>query len=222
MSIITLGDAFNRRKKVGAELEKWIMRLSLAGQNKKEWFTKSIDGKSAFDPEPGSMKETTRHYNIEECQAKIAELIVEDETLAMRISLTNQVAEGTITDLDGNERTLTIPALLVLRNEIIPKLEQIARSVPTRSENVNVIEKEDDKVVHRTVTRMEKKRETITDKGHKVEEREVTGYRIIDITEYGVEKRDQYDEVDRIQAYAASVKQAINDANKTELVELPA
>lgn len=216
---MTLGDAFNHRKKTGAELEKWISRLSQAGNDKKEYFTKTIEGENAFEAEPGSLKESKRHYSIEECKEKINQLIKEDEELAMKISLTNQIAKGTITDLDGKERTLTVPELLVLRNEIIPKLEAIARATPTRSQNVNVIEETNSYIVHRTVIKKEKKKEIITDKGHKVEELELEGYKVIDTTEYGSNQREVWNEIDRIQEFAASVKQAINDANRTELIE---
>ena len=217
---LTLGDAFNQRKKVGAELEKWINRLSQSGMNRKEFFTKTINGKDAFKPEPGSLKESHRHYTIQECQEKIQQLIQDDEKLAIRISLTNQKAKGTITDLHGNEKELTVPELLVLRNEIIPKLERIARATPIRPEGVNIIQEDDGLVVHRTVTKREKKIQTLTEKGHKVEQTEIEGYKVVDITDYGINQRDVWNEVDRIQEFAESVKQAINEANKTELVEV--
>ena len=52
-------------------------------------------------------------------------MIKEDQILAHRISVTNQKASGTFIDLNGTEKTLTIPALLVLRNDIAPKLESL-------------------------------------------------------------------------------------------------
>jgi hypothetical protein len=216
---MTLSDGFNQRKKIQAELDKWIGRLSQSGTNKKEYFTKAIEGDGAFEAEPGSLRESQRHYTIEECQAKIAELIEEDEQLAIRISLTNQIAKGTVTDLDGNQRELSVPELLVLRNEIIPKRLNIARAIPIQSQDVNVIEEADDHMVYRRVTRREKKKQTLTEKGHKVEETEIEGYQIMDMTDYGRNQRDVWNEIDRIQEFAESVKRAINEANKTELIE---
>ncbi len=217
---MTLGDAFNERKKVGAELEKWTNRLRQAGFLKREFTTKSIEGDGSFEPEPGSLRVSERHYTIEECQSMIESLIAQDQDLALRISATNQVATGTVVDLDGNERTLSVPALLVLRNDIIPKLEEVARATPVRSEDVNLIEEADGHIVHRSIKRIERKREIISEQGHKIEEIEIEGYKVVDVTEFGGPRRAVWDHVDRIQAYAAGIKQALNDANRTELVEL--
>lgn len=216
---MTLGDGFNARKKLASEIEQWSNRLAQAGFDRREFMTKSIDGDGAFDPEPGSLKTSERHYTIEECRSRLDELIKEERKLAMRISLTNQVAKGTIIDIDGQEKDLTIPELLVLRNEIIPKMEMIVRNIPVRSQGVNIIDSADEYQVSRVIQKREKKKETLTEKGHKVEEVEIIGYRVVDTTEYGVSQRLSWDEIDRIQEFAASVKQAINQANKTELVE---
>jgi hypothetical protein len=59
----------------------------------------------------------------------------------------------------------------------------------------------------------------LTEKGHKVEETEIEGYQIMDMTDYGRNQRDVWNEIDRIQEFAESVKRAINEANKTELIE---
>jgi len=50
----------------------------------------------------------------------------------MRISLTNQKAIASIVDLDGKELELSVPELLVLKGDIIPKRELFARAVPSR------------------------------------------------------------------------------------------
>jgi hypothetical protein len=216
----TLGDAFNRRKKLGADLQTWINRLHTSGSDGRAFRTKAVEGDGAFAPEPGSEKVRTRHYTIEECRTRIAEIIAEDRDLAMRISLTNQQAKAEIEDLDGQSRELSIPELLVLKADIIPKLEQAARAVPTRAEGVNVIEQREGAVRHRSIKQLEQKKQTMSDKGMKIEETEIIGYDVVETTDYGIAQRDAWNEVDRIQEFAQRVKQAINRANKAELVEL--
>src|SRR5438445_13788347 len=113
---LRLGDAFNRRKKLGADLTSWINRLQHAGVTRRSYRTKAIEGNGAFTPEPGSEKTTTRHYSIEECREKIQEILAEDRSLALRISLTNQRARAEVEDLDGKSREYSIPELLVLKD----------------------------------------------------------------------------------------------------------
>src|SRR3954466_3932789 len=96
---LTLGDAFNRRKKLAADLQTWTARLKLGGAVRRSYRTKAIEGADAFAPEPGSEKTTTRHYTVEECRTRIREVLEEDRTLALRISLTNQRARAEVTDL---------------------------------------------------------------------------------------------------------------------------
>mgnify|MGYP001544153548 CR=1 FL=1 len=45
---MTLGDAFNRRKKLGADLATWIGRLQAAGSTRRSFRTHAIDGGEAF------------------------------------------------------------------------------------------------------------------------------------------------------------------------------
>ena len=85
---------------------------------------------------------------------------------------------------------------------------------------MNVYEEGKGFIRHRRVKKVERKRETLTEKGHKVEEVEVTGYDVTETTDYGLPRREAWNEVDRIQEFAQRVKQAINQANKVELVEL--
>jgi hypothetical protein len=217
---MTLGDGFNRRKKLAADLQTWIVRLQQAGATRRLYRTKGIEGADSFTPEPGSEKTTQRNYTVEECRTKLREIIQEDCSLALRISLTNQRARAEVTDLEGRVHEHSIPELLVLKDDIIPKLEQAARAVPLRADGVNVIETGAGFVRHRAVTKVERKKETFSDKGLKAEEMVTLGYDIVDTTDYGVPSRDVYDEIDRIQEYLQRVKQAINRANKSELVEL--
>ena len=115
----TLGDAFNRRKKLAADLQTWVNRLTSAGSDRRVYRCKSIEGDAAFIPEPGSERITERHYEIAECRARIAEILAEDQNLALRISLTNQRAKATVIDLEGVEREMTVPEMLVLKNDIL-------------------------------------------------------------------------------------------------------
>jgi hypothetical protein len=108
----------------------------------------------------------------------------------------------------------------VLKDDAIPKLEQAARSVPLRADDVSVYETGADWARYRQVKKVERKKESFSDKGLKVEEIELLGYDVIEVTDYGVPRREQWDAIDRIGEFAQRVKQAINQANKTDLVEL--
>ncbi len=217
---MTLGDAFNRRKKLATDLQSWTNRLGLAGAERRTYRTWQVTGDDAYAPQVGSEKQTQREYSIEECRARIAEILAEDQELALRISRTNQQARAEIEDLDGRMRTLSIPELIVLKDDIIPKLEQAARAVPAREDNVGVYETGDGWRRYRTVKKVERKNESFSDKGLKVEEMELLGYDVVEVTDYGLPRRDQWDEIDRIGEFAQRVKQAINKANQTELVDL--
>lgn len=217
---MTLGDAFNRRKKLAADLQSWINRLGMAGKERRSYRTTRLEGEGAYAPEPGTEKETRRDYTVEECRERIAQILAEDERLALRISRTNQLARAEIEDLDGRTRVLSIPELLVLKDDVIPKLEQAARAVPLRADDVGVYEDGPDWIRYRTVKKVERKRESFSDKGLKTEEMELVGYDVAEFTDYGVERRVQWDEIDRIADFGQRVKQAINQANKTDLAEL--
>lgn len=217
---LTLGDAFNRRKKLAADLEAWTGRLKSAGATRRAYRTRAIEGASAFTPDAGSEKSSTRHYTVDECREKIRAILEEDRSLALRISLTNQRARAEVEDLEGQVRSYTIPELLVMKDDIIPKIEQSLRAVPLRADaNVDVFATGDDFIKHRTVTKVERKRETFSDKGLKAEEMELLGYDVVEVTDYGLPTRSVWNEIDRVQEFLQRVKQAINRANKTELVE---
>lgn len=115
---------------------------------------------------------------------------------------------------------MTVPELLVLKNDIVPKLEQAARSLPTRPENVSVYESGAGLIRHRAVKKIERKKETLTDKGMKVEDVILEGYEITETTSYGRPQREVWNQIDRIQEFGQRVQQALNETNKTELVEL--
>lgn len=217
---LSLGDAFNRRKKLGADIQTWLNRLGGSGSDTRRYRTLEVEGQAAFVPTAGTERLTQRHYTIDECHERLQALLREDRELAFRISLTNQRAKALVTDLDGIEREMTIPELLVLRNDLIPKLEQVARAVPRRAEGVNVVEEGEGHVRHRAITKLEEVKETLTDKGHKIQEKRTIGYDVVETTDYGLQVRDAYNEIDRIQEFGERVKQAIQQANKCELVSL--
>ena len=217
---LSLGDAFNRRKKLSADLTAWTNRLKSSGTTRRSFRCHSIDGDGSFEPEPGSEKTTSRHYTVEECRERIAAILTEDRQLALRISRTNMMATAEVEDIDGGTRSYTIPELLVLKDSVIPKMEEAARAIPLRVDGVNVIESSDNHARYRTVQKIERKRETFSDKGLKAEEMETLGYDVVEVTDYGLPSREVWNEIDRIQEFLQRVKQAINRANKTDLVEL--
>ena len=130
-----------------------------------------------------------------------------------------------IEDLEGNVRSYTVPELLVIKDDVIPKLEQALRAVPVRADNVSIFDTAPGPggpVKHRTVTKVERKRETFSDKGLKAEEMELLGYDVVEVTDFGLASRDMWNAIDRVQEFQQRVKQAITRANKTELVTLEA
>jgi hypothetical protein len=217
---LTLGDAFARRKQINSKLDDWFNRLSLAGRNIIKYETKEIEGEDSFKPVPGTRTEYKRNYTIEECQRKIQALIEEDKILAKQISLTNQRAKANLTDLDENEISLTIPELLVLKNDIAPKLERAAASIPKLAKGVEVIQKTDTYTKWRKTTPYYKTKQSLSDKGHKIEEEVIDYYDVEEVTDFGVTERNVYDEIDKIHAWQHRIKEAINQANKTELIEI--
>ena len=217
---MNLGDGFIRRKQIDAEIENWTNRLALAGKDTMNYQTKAIEGDKKFLPIPGSKKDYKRNYTIEECQEKIQKLIDEDKQLARRISLTNQIAKADLLDLDGKTKSLTIPELLVLRNEIAPKLERAAQSIPKVSTGVEVLEQKENVTKWRSIHPVYKHNQELSDKGHKIEKEYIDFYEVSEIIDYGRPERFVYDEIDKIHGWLERIKNAINEANKTELVNL--
>ncbi|NHI94345.1 MAG: hypothetical protein EAX96_17770 [Candidatus Lokiarchaeota archaeon] len=217
---LTLGDAFSRRKQIESEIQTWISRLNLAGMDTKTYQTKKIDGEDKFKPIPGTKKDFLRNYTIDECRNKIDELIKEDQKLAIRISITNQKAKAKIIDLNGIEKELTIPELLVLKNDIAPKLERTAQAIPKLRKGVEVIEKADNYIKWRIVSPKYKIKQSLSDQGHKIENEYIDYYDVQENIDYGIAEREVFDEIDKIHAWQHRLKEAINDANKTELIDL--
>jgi hypothetical protein len=217
---MNLGDGFIRRKQIASEIQNWTQRLSLAGRETLQYVTKEIEGVTKFTPIAGSTKEYKRTYMIEECQQHIDELIKEDLSLALRISITNQKASAIFIDLDGQEKTRTIPELLVLRNEIAPKMEQAARATPVQAKGVDIFETTSEFIHWRSVSPQYKHLQEMSDKGMKVENDVIEKYSIEEVKDFGWEERKIFDKVDEIHLWLQRIKNAINDANKTELIEL--
>jgi hypothetical protein len=217
---MNLGDAFSRRKQIDAELENWLARLRLAGRDTLQYRTASIENKDNLVPIPGSKKEFKRTYSIEECLDKIKALVEEDRKLALRISLTNQKARSRLVDLDGAEKDLTIPELLVLKNDIAPKLENMARAIPIKAKGVEVTSEAKAAMKWRNINKVERPVQELSDKGHKIENQKVDYFQIDEVTDYGYDERKVFDDIDKIHLWLQRVRNAINDANKTELIEL--
>jgi hypothetical protein len=217
-----LGDAFARRKQLDAEITTWINRLSLAGRNTQQYKTKSTNKseKDAYSPIPGTQKEYIRNYTIEECQEKIQAFLKEDLELALRISLTNQKAKGKFIDLDGKEKEMTIPELLVYRNDIAPKYERAATAIPRRATGVEITEKGEKSIKWRQITPNWKVKQEMNGKGLKIENTFIEDFFIDEVEDFGHPERKVFDEIDRIHEWMVRIKTAINQANKTELVKL--
>ena len=53
---------------------------------------------------------------------------------------------------DGVEKEMTIPELLVLKNDIAPKYERMFRAIPKRTTGVEIVERSDDSIKWRNIT----------------------------------------------------------------------
>ena len=216
---MNLSNAFARRKQIDSEIGTWLGRLRLAGKDSRQYRTESIETEP-YDPIPGTVKEYNRNYTIDECREKLDELITEDRDLAMRISLTNQVAKATIIDLDGEEKELTIPELLVLKNDVAPTIEDYYRAIPTHATGVEIIKKTKTKLEWRNINPVYTTEKTVTEKGQVMENRLIDYYTVEENTDYGVDVREIYDMTDNVHEWQQRIKEAINRANQTELVDL--
>lgn len=217
---LTLGDAFSRRKQIESEITTWISRLQIAGTDTKKYTTKQITGNQKFEPIPGSTKTYKRHYEIEECINALEKLIEEDKNLALRISLTNQQAKAKLLDLDGQEKEFTIPELLVLKNDIAPKLENLKRSIPIRAQGVDIIEQSDTSIKYRVISEVKKSVQEMGEKGQVITNNITDYYTVEERTDFGYNQRTVYDEIDNIHTWLVRLKEAINQANRTPLAEL--
>ena len=183
--------------------------------------TKEITGATKFEPIPGSTKVYNRNYTIEECIESLDKLIEEDKNLALRISLTNQQAKAKMIDLDGQEKEFSIPELLVLKNDIAPKLENLKRTIPIRAEGVDIIEENDQSIKYRFITETKKTVQEMGEKGQVISNTTSDFFTVEERIDYGFNQRKVYDEIDAIHKWLVRLKEAINQANRTVLAELP-
>jgi len=218
---MNLGDGFARRKQITAQIDEWTNRLKLTGRESIVYQTKAVEGKDANIPITGSTKTYMRTYTIEECQKHLQELIEEDQKLALRISITNQKAKAKLVDLEGKVRDYTIPELLVLRNDVAPKMEAVARSIPIQTKAVNIVEKSEKMIKWTRIDKHMRHIQEISEKGSKIENDVVDFYTVEEVTDYGWAERRVFDEIDRIHLFLQRIKDSINEANKAELLPLP-
>ena len=217
--VMSLGDGFAKRKKIQAEIQTWINRLRLAGKEELSYTVKDIQEKvdKAF---PGTKKEFNRSYTIEECRNKIKSLLEEDKELALRISLTNQKARAKLLDINGLEKSLTIPELLILKNDILPKFEEEASAIPVKQGGEEILETSENYTKFRTIKTLVHNSKEISKEGFQRDAQTIKGYDIKETTDYGYSERQINDIHDSLFSYSERLKEAINQANKTELVEL--
>lgn len=220
MTTLTLGDAFSRRKQIDADINTWMSRLKLAGTESTRYTTKAIEGTTKFEPIPGSIKSFTRTYTIQECINALEKLIEEDKVLAIRISMTNQVAKAKLIDLNGTEKEYSIPELLVLKNDIAPKLEDLKRAIPVRVQGVDILEEKPDSIKYRIITETKKSVQEMGEKGQVITNTITDYFTVEERLDYGFNQRIVYDEIDKIHDWLVRLKEAINQANRTPLADL--
>ena len=122
--------------------------------------------------------------------------------------------------MDGIEKELSIPELLVLKNDIAPKLENIQRSIPIRAQGVDIIAEKSDSIKYRMITETKKSIQEMGEKGQVITNNVIDYYTVEERTDYGYNQRQVYDEIDKIHQWLVRLKEAINQANRTPLVEL--
>lgn len=218
MNGMSLGDGFSQRKHLRSEFETWINRLSLSGKEETKFDVISILEKSSA--KAGTLKEFKRIFTIEECLEKLHNILKEDKELALRISLTNQIAKARLVSLDGEEEELTIPELIVLKNEIAPKLEEIERAIPVQNRDHEVTKEDVHYIKWREIKGVTKRVRELSKDGFQRDIDKTVGYKIREVTDYGFAERIIFDRIDRIQQYQHRLKEAINQANKTLLVQI--
>lgn len=216
---MNLGDGFSRRKQIQGEFKTWINRLQLTGKDEVNYEVGELNQK-AGSATPGTLTKFKRVFTTEECIKKLKELLDQDKELALKISLTNQKAKAQIVDMEGKNVELTIPELIVLKNEIAPKLEEIYRSIPKRTTDKNVIEETDNYIKWRVIQAMVTRTREIGENNFQRDVDKVLGFKIKEVTDYGYTERKIFDKIDEIQKWQQRIKEAINQANKTLLVEL--
>lgn len=222
---MTLGDGFTRRKQIQNDINKWLSRLRYAGREEIHY---SVVDKSDIDISdnaiPGTVKEFKRAYSISECIEKIENLIEEDKILAKRISLTNQRAGAVMINLKGEEETLTIPELIILKNEIAPKILQLVSDIPTKQDDLHSLEDVEDRgdkgVVWRKVNPITSRTRIMTDNNMYQDVDKIVQYNIKRVNDFGYSNRQIYDKEDKVNDWIHRIKEAINQANKTKLIEL--
>ncbi len=207
---MNLSDAFTRRKEIQEEISLWTNRLECSGINKKIYLL------DAEKKEIALKEATYREYTIEECLQALHNLMEEDKNLAIRISKTNARVEVELEDFDGNIRKVSIAELLILKESIIPNMQKIVQCKPVADLGKEVkklqgyIEYES---IHPIVKQVDDVKE-----GVKITKQVIECYTKTVVEDFGITRRQQYDEQDKINHFARRVKKALNEANKAELV----
>ncbi len=134
--------------------------------------------------------------------------------------MTNQKAKAKLIDLNGDEVELTIPELIVLKNDIAPKVEEASQSIPRAAKGVEVLESTNTILKWRSIFPVYKTKQSLSEQGHKIEKEYIDFYNVEENTDYGFDEREVFDEIDKIHTWQHRLKEAINQANKTELVEI--
>jgi len=84
--------------------------------------------------------------------------------------------------------------------------------------NSEIMEKTSDYSKWRTVSPFYKIKQSLSEQGHKIEEEYIDYYDVEEVKDFGYDERRVNDEIDKIHAWQHRLKEAINQANKTELV----
>ncbi len=94
------------------------------------------------------------------------------------------------------------------------------RAIPKLPNGVEILEKKGKAIKWRDVAPKYKHEQELSDKGIKIEKDIIEYYNVSENTDYGMPEREIFDEVDKIHKWLEGIKSAINEANKTELVDL--
>lgn len=210
---MNLSDAFTRRKEIQEEIKLWTTRLSQSGTNSKVY---NLDPNKK---EISIISIIERQYTIEECIHALNKLMEEDKSLAVRISKTNSKIEVDLEDYEGNIRKVSIAELLILKDSIIPNMQIIVNSKPIITAGATKGEQKKGYIEYEILQPIAKNIDDVKE-GVKFSKQIIESYTKSIIQDFGITLRQKYDEQDKINQFARRVKKALNEANKTTLLNL--
>ena len=93
-------------------------------------------------------------------------------------------------------------------------------TIPQQDMDNEIIEVKDDHIIWRVASANILRKKIINDKGFQEDISKISNYSVRIVEDYGRSARDIYEEKDKISAWEHRLKEAINQANKTPLIDI--